>query len=43
MPLVGLCADRRLWRWAIVITGIVQGIQLVGYAPHGGSLLGYLG
>ena len=39
MPLVGLCADRHLWRWAIVITGIVQGIQLVGYAPHGGSPL----
>jgi hypothetical protein len=40
MPLVGLCSDRRLWRWALIFTGVVLGIQLLGYIPHGKSLLG---
>jgi hypothetical protein len=40
MPLVALGTDRRLWRAAIVVTGIVQGIALLGYIPHGSSLLG---
>jgi hypothetical protein len=34
MPLAALGSDRRLWRAAIVITGVVQGIQLLGYIPH---------
>jgi uncharacterized membrane protein len=40
IPLVALCTSRRLWRVAIVMTGVVQGIQLLGYVPHGSSLLG---
>jgi alpha-1,6-mannosyltransferase len=40
MPLVALCTDRRLWRAAIVTTGVVQGIALLGYIPHSGSPLG---
>jgi hypothetical protein len=40
MPLAALAADRRLWRAAIVMTGVVQGIQLLGYIPHASSLLG---
>ena len=40
MPLAALGSDRRLWRTAVVITGVVQGIQLLGYIPHGSSLLG---
>jgi hypothetical protein len=35
-----LSADRRLFRVAVAMTGVVQGIQLLGYIPHGSSLLG---
>jgi hypothetical protein len=40
IPLAALGTDRRLWRAAIVITGVVQAIQLLGYIPHGSTLLG---
>jgi Glycosyltransferase family 87 len=40
LPLVALCSDRRLWRSGTVITGVVLGIQMLGYIPHGSSLLG---
>ena len=39
LPLAALGRDRRLWRMAIVMTGIVQGVQLFGYIPHYASLL----
>ncbi len=35
-PLAALASDRRLWRVAIAMTGIVQAIQVFGYIPHGG-------
>ncbi len=38
MPLAALASDKRLWRWSIVLTGVVQLIELIGYIPHGGSL-----
>jgi hypothetical protein len=38
MPLAALGTDRRLWRSAIVMTGVIQLIVLFGYLPHGGSL-----
>jgi Glycosyltransferase family 87 len=34
LPLAALGHDRRLWRMAIIMTGIVQAIQLLGYIPH---------
>jgi alpha-1,6-mannosyltransferase len=40
MPLAALATDRRLWRVALIATGVVQGIQLISYLPHGGSFLG---
>jgi hypothetical protein len=40
LPLAALSADRRLFRVAMAMTGVVQGIQLLGYIPHGSSLLG---
>jgi Glycosyltransferase family 87 len=40
LPLVALSGDRRLWRSAIVLSGLVQGIQMLGYIPHGSALLG---
>jgi hypothetical protein len=40
LPLAALAADRRLWRTAIVMTGVIQGIELLGYIPHGRSPLG---
>jgi alpha-1,6-mannosyltransferase len=33
LPLAALARDHRLWRMAIVMTGIVQAIQLLGYIP----------
>jgi len=39
LPLAALGHDRRLVRTAVVLTGVVQGIQLLGYIPHGGGLL----
>jgi alpha-1,6-mannosyltransferase len=36
MPLAALASDRRLWRVALVMTGLIQAIQLIGYLPHGG-------
>ena len=40
LPLAALATDRRLWRVAIVTTGVIQAMQLVGYIPHGTSALG---
>jgi hypothetical protein len=40
IPLAALASDRRLWRAAIVMTGVVQAIQLIGYIPHVGLLGG---
>jgi hypothetical protein len=37
IPLAALASDRRLWRVAIVMTGVIQLIQLIGYAPHVGA------
>jgi alpha-1,6-mannosyltransferase len=38
LPLAALGRDRRLWRMAIVMTGVVQAIQLLGYIPHNALL-----
>ena len=35
LPLAALATDRRLWRMAIMMTGVVLGIQMLGYIPHG--------
>jgi len=40
LPLAALGTDRRLFKAALVMTGVVQGIQLLGYIPHAISLLG---
>jgi alpha-1,6-mannosyltransferase len=34
LPLAALAVDRRLWKLAIVTTGVVELIQLVSYIPH---------
>jgi alpha-1,6-mannosyltransferase len=39
MPLAALGRDRRLVRVALVMTGVVQFIQLLGYIPHGTTFL----
>jgi alpha-1,6-mannosyltransferase len=39
LPLAALGHDRRLVRIAVVMTGVVGGIQLLGYIPHGGGLV----
>ncbi len=38
MPFVALGTDRRLWRTALWVTAVVQGIQLLGYIPHSSGL-----
>lgn len=40
IPLAALATDQRLWRIAVLLTGVIQLIQLVGYLPHGGSPAG---
>ncbi len=40
LPLAALATDRRLWRTAIVMTGVVQVIQMLGYIPHSVSMPG---
>jgi hypothetical protein len=39
IPCAALSHDRRLWKTAIVLTGLIQGIQLLGYIPHGATFL----
>jgi hypothetical protein len=34
LPFAALARNRRLAQTALVMTGIVQGIQLLGYIPH---------
>ena len=40
LPLVALASDRRLWRWSIVLSGLVLAINLIGYIPHSSWLVG---
>ncbi len=35
LPLAALGRDRRLATTAIIFTGVIQGIELLGYIPHG--------
>lgn len=39
IPLAALGADRRLWKTAMIMSGVVLAIQLIGYIPHGGPSL----
>ncbi len=39
LPLAALARDRRLARMAVILTGVVQGIALLGYIPHGTGLV----
>jgi hypothetical protein len=34
LPLAALATDRRLWQVAILTTGVVGLLQLIGYIPH---------
>jgi alpha-1,6-mannosyltransferase len=40
LPLAALGTDRRLFKAALVMTGVILGIALLGYVPHAISLLG---
>jgi alpha-1,6-mannosyltransferase len=39
LPLVALGTDRRLWRYALIFTGWMQFITMLGYIPHVYSLV----
>ncbi len=41
LPLAALGRDQRLVKTAVAITGVVLGIQLLGYIPNGASMLGF--
>jgi alpha-1,6-mannosyltransferase len=34
LPLVALCTDRRLWQYALIVTGWMQLTTMLGYIPH---------
>ncbi len=38
VPLAALGGDRRLWRYSIVLTGVVLFIQILGYIPNASSV-----
>lgn len=40
LPLVALCTDRRLWRVALVLSGVIMFTTMLGYIPHGTSIFG---
>jgi alpha-1,6-mannosyltransferase len=40
VPFAALSTDRRLWQTTLVMTGVIQAIQMIGYIPHGSTLLG---
>lgn len=41
LPLAALSTDRRLVRWTLILTCLVQFIQLPGYIPHAAAMIGY--
>jgi alpha-1,6-mannosyltransferase len=40
LPLAALGADRRLYNTAVALSGVILILQLIGYIPHGASLIG---
>lgn len=41
LPLVALCTDRRLWTAALAFSAWMLAITMIGYLPHGSTLLGF--
>lgn len=39
LPLAAVGHDRRLTRWTLIFTGVVQAFQLVGYIPHASGIV----
>jgi hypothetical protein len=37
MPLAALSRDQRLRRTALILSGVILAIQLIGYIPHVGT------
>ncbi|HET9720695.1 MAG TPA: glycosyltransferase family 87 protein [Solirubrobacteraceae bacterium] len=40
LPVVALATDRRLWRWSLIISGILLFTTMLGYVPTGDTFLG---
>jgi hypothetical protein len=38
MPLAALGRDRRLWKAAIVLTGVMGCFQMLAYIPHASAV-----
>jgi hypothetical protein len=40
LPVVALCTDRRLWRWALIISGVLLFTTMLSYMPTSDTFLG---
>ncbi len=40
LPVVALCTDRRLWKWALIISGLLLFTTMLSYLPTGDTVLG---
>ncbi len=40
LPVVALCTDRRLWRWSLIISGVLLATTMLSYLPTGDTFLG---
>lgn len=40
LPVVALCTDRRLWRWALIISGVLLFTTMLSYLPTSDTFLG---
>lgn len=40
LPVVALCTDRRLWKWAMIISGVLLFATMLSYVPTGDTFLG---
>jgi hypothetical protein len=40
LPVVALCTDRRLWRWSLIISGVLLFTTMLSYMPTGDTFLG---
>lgn len=40
LPVVALCTDHRLWRWSLILSGVLLFTTMLGYLPTGDTFLG---
>ena len=40
LPVVALSTDRRLWKWSVIISGVLLFTTMLSYLPTGDTFLG---